>query len=79
MHHRGIDGNASRFYIDRVHNGDAQGATFMARKDPQFNLRLPEELKQWLENEAQKNLRSQTAEVVFALMEEKKRREQAAA
>lgn len=43
----------------------------MARKDPQFNLRLPEELKQWVENEAQKNFRSQTAEVVFALMEEK--------
>ncbi|AZD93012.1 MULTISPECIES: Arc family DNA-binding protein [Pseudomonas] len=51
----------------------------MARKDPQFNLRLPEELKQWVENEAQKNFRSQTAEVVFALMEEKKRREQAMA
>jgi hypothetical protein len=79
MHHRGIDGNASRFYIALVHNGDAQGGTQMSRKDPQFNLRLPEALKQWVENEAQKNFRSQTAEVVFALMEEKKRREQAAA
>ncbi|MFJ3114944.1 Arc family DNA-binding protein [Pseudomonas protegens] len=51
----------------------------MARKDPQFNLRLPEELKQWVEHEAQKNCRSKTAEVVFALLEEKKRREQAVA
>jgi len=51
----------------------------MARKDPQFNLRLPEELKQWLENQAQENCRSQTAEIVFRLMEEKRRQEQAAA
>ncbi|ROQ53670.1 Arc family DNA-binding protein [Pseudomonas putida] len=49
------------------------------RKDPQMKLRLPEELKQWVEIEAQKNLRSQTAEVVFALLEERKRREQGAA
>ncbi|MDF3175056.1 Arc domain-containing protein [Pseudomonas sp. ER28] len=42
-------------------------------------MRLPEELKQWVETEAKRNYRSQTAEIVFALMEEKKRREQAAA
>ncbi|MFG0400568.1 Arc family DNA-binding protein [Pseudomonas sp. zjy_11] len=49
------------------------------RTDPQMKVRLPEELKQWVEAEAQRNCRSQTAEVVFALLEEKKRREQAAA
>lgn len=49
----------------------------MARKDTQFNLRLPEDLKQWVEAEAQKNCRSQTAEVVFALREMKRQREQA--
>lgn len=49
------------------------------RKDPQMKVRLPEELKEWVEHEAQKNCRSRTAEVVFALLEEKKRREQALA
>jgi hypothetical protein len=51
----------------------------MARKDPQFNLRLPEELKQWVEVQAQKNHRSQTAELVYLIAEEKRRQEQAAA
>ncbi|WP_346015710.1 Arc family DNA-binding protein [Pseudomonas sp. ER28] len=49
------------------------------RRNPQLKMRLPEELKQWVETEAKRNYRSQTAEIVFALMEEKKRREQAAA
>lgn len=49
----------------------------MGKKDPQFNLRLPGEIKQWVEEEAKKNCRSQTAEVIFALREEKKRRGQA--
>ena len=51
----------------------------MSRKDPQFNLRLPEDLKKWLEVQAQKNCRSQTAELVFMISEEKRRQEQAAA
>lgn len=51
----------------------------MARADVQFNLRLPEDLKQWVEAESQKNCRSQTAEIVFALREAKKRREHASA
>lgn len=50
----------------------------MTRKDPQFNLRLPEELKQWVENQAQANCRSQTSEIVFRLSEAKKRQELAA-
>jgi hypothetical protein len=48
-------------------------------KKPQFNLRLPEEIKQWIESQAQQNHRSQTAEVVFMLAAEKKRQEQATA
>lgn len=51
----------------------------MNKKDPQFNLRIPEGLKKWLELQAQKNCRSQTAEMVFILYEEKKRQEQAIA
>lgn len=51
----------------------------MARKDPQFNLRIPEELKEWVEAQAQKNHRTQTAQLVFLISEEKKRQEQAAA
>ncbi|AZC88383.1 hypothetical protein C4K29_2080 [Pseudomonas chlororaphis subsp. piscium] len=51
----------------------------MSRKDPQFNLRLPEELKQWIESKAQENCRSRTAEIVFMLMEERRRQKQAQA
>ena len=51
----------------------------MARQDPQFNLRLPEGLKLWVEAQAQKNHRSQTAELVFLISEEKRKQEQAAA
>lgn len=51
----------------------------MSRKDPQFNLRLPEELKKWLEQQSQKNHRSQTAEMVFMITQEKQRQEQAVA
>ncbi|WP_312151817.1 Arc family DNA-binding protein [Pseudomonas sp.] len=50
----------------------------MARKDPQFNLRLPEELKVWVERSAKGNCRSMTAEVVFWLQQAKKIQEQAA-
>ncbi|MDN5517008.1 MAG: Arc family DNA-binding protein [Pseudomonas sp.] len=39
----------------------------MSRKDPQFNLRLPEELKQYIVEQAKANRRSQTAEVVHRL------------
>lgn len=79
MHHGGIDGNASRFYIICVHNGDAQGVESMSRKDPQFNLRLPEEIKAWVEKNAKENCRSQTAEIVFWLATAKKHQEQAVA
>ncbi|UNY42228.1 Arc family DNA-binding protein [Pseudomonas phage UFJF_PfDIW6] len=51
----------------------------MSRKDPQFNLRLPEELKQWIESQAQANCRSQTAELVYRLREAKRQQEQAIA
>lgn len=49
----------------------------MPRQDPQFNLRMPEELKQWVKRQAQQNCRSQTAEIVFSLWEAKKRNEHA--
>jgi hypothetical protein len=51
----------------------------MGRKDPQFNLRLPEEVKEWVEQNAKENCRSQTAEIVFWLTAAKKRQEQAIA
>ncbi|MGP5566261.1 Arc family DNA-binding protein [Pseudomonas helleri] len=80
MHHRSIDSNASRIYLACVNNGDThREASSMSRKDPQFNLRLPEELKQWIESQAQANCRSQTAELVYRLREAKRQQEQAIA
>jgi len=39
----------------------------MARTDPQFNLRVPQELKQQVENAARESGRSINAEAVFRL------------
>lgn len=47
------------------------------RKNPhQFKLNLPADVKAWLEEQAQKNVRSQGAEIVFCL---RKQMEQEAA
>lgn len=39
----------------------------MKRTDPQFKLRLDADLKKWLEEQAQRNLRSVTNEIVYRL------------
>ncbi len=43
------------------------------RTDVQFKIRIPPELKQWLEREAERNLRSVTAEIVLSVRERKER------
>lgn len=35
----------------------------------QLKIKLPADIKKWIEDEAQKNMRSQNAEIVFALKE----------
>ncbi len=39
----------------------------MARIDPQLRIRLPLNLKRWIEDEAKRNHRSQNGEIVFWL------------
>lgn len=39
----------------------------MKRTDPQMRIRLPVDVKSWLEHEAEKNLRTQNAEIVMAI------------
>lgn len=78
MKHFAIDGNKAKCF----NKNQAKCYTrseLMSRKDPQFNLRLPEEVKEWVEQSAKENCRSQTAEIVFWLTAAKKRQEQAAA
>lgn len=41
----------------------------MKRTDPQMRIRLPVEVKDWLEREAAKNLRTQNSEIVMAIRE----------
>lgn len=41
----------------------------MSRTDPQFNLRIPAELKRRVEDAAQQNKRSATAEIIARLEE----------
>ncbi|TDX77744.1 Arc-like DNA binding dprotein [Neorhizobium sp. R1-B] len=42
----------------------------------QFKLNMPQDVKQWLADEAERNLRSQTAEIVLALKEKMHRQSQ---
>lgn len=41
----------------------------MAREDGYFRLRLPAEIKDWVAMQAERNFRSMTAEINFALRE----------
>lgn len=45
----------------------------MTHADPQFKLRFPLEVKEWLEKEASRNLRSVTAEINIAIRERMER------
>lgn len=42
----------------------------------QFKVNLPEHVKQWLAEEANRNMRSQTAEVILAIKEKMGRQQQ---
>lgn len=48
----------------------------MARDDEHFRLRIPSDVKAWIAAESAKNLRSQTAEIVFLLKQAMARTEQ---
>lgn len=48
-----------------------------ARKLPQFNVRLPQDLKDYLQRKADEGYRSLNNEVVKRLMESREREEQA--
>lgn len=41
----------------------------MKRTDPQMRIRLPADVKRWLEQQAAKNVRTQNAEIVVAIRE----------
>lgn len=47
------------------------------RTNPQMKIRLPQELKAWIEAKAAENVRSQTAEIVYRLEQAKKLEEAA--
>ena len=41
----------------------------MKQESRQFKINIPDDVKQWLADQATKNLRSQTAEIILALKE----------
>ncbi|MFB9952452.1 Arc domain-containing protein [Rhizobium puerariae] len=45
----------------------------MSDVQKQFKLNIPDDVKRWLAEEASRNLRSQTAEIVLALKEKMRR------
>lgn len=42
----------------------------MKRSDPQMRIRVPVDVKAWIEAEAEKNLRTQNAEIVIAIRQQ---------
>jgi hypothetical protein len=48
----------------------------MARKDPQLNIRMPEDLLYWLRQVAKENERSITGQVIVAVRKMKQEEEQ---
>jgi uncharacterized protein (DUF2164 family) len=45
------------------------------RRDPQLRARLPQDLMDYLKEEAEKNLRSVTAEITLRLMQSREQQE----
>lgn len=41
----------------------------MEQTNPQFKLRIPPDIKRWVAAQAERNLRSQGAEIIMALRE----------
>lgn len=68
-----LDGYATRKHIDAAPM--AIGAD-MSRTDPGLRVRIPPEMKSWLEEQATKNLRSMSAEVVLSVRQRMERERQ---
>jgi hypothetical protein len=49
----------------------------MRQSQPQMKIRLPQHLKDWIEEKAAENVRSQNAEIVYRLEQAKKLQEAA--
>ncbi|WP_244512674.1 Arc family DNA-binding protein [Ensifer sp. LC163] len=45
----------------------------MKQKKPPFGLRMPDDVKDWVERQAKANMRSQNSEIVVALKEKMER------
>lgn len=56
-------------------NGASRIGVYMNRNEISLKVRFTADLKKWIEEQASKNMRSQTAEVNFHLTEAKKRME----
>lgn len=46
----------------------------MAKDDPYFRMRIPREIKDWIENEAKENKRSQNSQIIYCIEQQKKQR-----
>lgn len=71
-----LDGYATPKHIDAAPM--AIGAN-MSRTDPGLRVRIPPEMKLWLEEQATKNLRSMSAEVVLSVRQRMERERQSKA
>lgn len=43
----------------------------MAKDDPYFRMRIPREIKDWIENEAKENKRSQNGQIIYCIEQKK--------
>lgn len=54
-------------HTDQYMCGIASKEADLARGDPEMRIRLPHDVKRWLERQSKKNLRTQNAEIILAV------------
>lgn len=68
MPHFMLDGNAARMpHLNDTPTTHERTVKNMARGDAQMRIRVPDDVKAWLAEQAKQNLRTQAAQVVVAL------------
>jgi hypothetical protein len=60
-------------YKDGAHNATHQNKeALLAREDAHFRLRIPDDVRAWVQKTAEENRRSMTGQIIFILEKEMK-------
>ena len=80
LDHGGVDNKKPRWFTRfRRNHGGSKGGKMSKRDDPQFKLRLPVELNDWIARQAEKNRSTKNSEIVRSIRERREREQREAA